>query len=62
MRDRREGRSVFISLTVEENRTLDHRRNLGRRGVAAGLERVMYDGAAADLGDVVERLLPTSPS
>jgi branched-chain amino acid transport system ATP-binding protein len=23
---------------------------------------VMYDGVAADLGDVVERLLPTSPS
>jgi branched-chain amino acid transport system ATP-binding protein len=152
-----EGRSVFSSLTVEENLTLDHRRNLGRRGVAAGLERafelfprlgerrkqlagnlsggeqrmlslarvlvrpprllvldelslglapividevyatleavreegttlllieqyvghalgfadsvvllqhgkVMYDGAAADLGDVVERFLPTSPS
>jgi ABC-type bacteriocin/lantibiotic exporter with double-glycine peptidase domain len=23
---------------------------------------MMYDGAAADLGDVVERFLPTSPS
>ena len=34
-----EGRSVFSSLTVEENLTLDFRRNLGRRGVAAGLER-----------------------
>ena len=37
-----EGRSVFGSLTVEENLTLDFRRNLGRRGVAAGLERA-YD-------------------
>ena len=34
-----EGRSVFSTLTVEENLTLDFRRNLGRRGVAAGLER-----------------------
>jgi branched-chain amino acid transport system ATP-binding protein len=34
-----EGRSVFSSLTVEENLTLDFRRNLGRRGVASGLER-----------------------
>ncbi len=34
-----EGRSVFGSLTVEENLTLDFRRNLGRKGVAAGLER-----------------------
>ena len=34
-----EGRSVFSSLTVEENLTLDFRRNLGRGGVAAGLER-----------------------
>jgi branched-chain amino acid transport system ATP-binding protein len=34
-----EGRSVFSSLTVEENLTLDFRRNLGRRGVATGLER-----------------------
>ena len=34
-----EGRSVFSSLTVEENLVLDFRRNLGRRGVAAGLER-----------------------
>jgi len=34
-----EGRSVFSSLTVEENLTLDFRRNLGRAGVAAGLER-----------------------
>jgi branched-chain amino acid transport system ATP-binding protein len=34
-----EGRSVFSSLSVEENLTLDFRRNLGRRGVAAGLER-----------------------
>ncbi|HEU5301757.1 MAG TPA: ATP-binding cassette domain-containing protein [Acidimicrobiia bacterium] len=33
-----EGRSVFSSLTVEENLTLDFRRNLGRRGVAGGLE------------------------
>ena len=30
---------MFSSLTVEENLTLDFRRNLGRRGVAAGLER-----------------------
>jgi branched-chain amino acid transport system ATP-binding protein len=34
-----EGRSVFGTLTVEENLTLDFRRSLGRRGVAAGLER-----------------------
>ena len=34
-----EGRSVFGSLTVEENLTLDFRRNLGRAGVAAGLEQ-----------------------
>jgi branched-chain amino acid transport system ATP-binding protein len=30
---------VFSTLTVEENLTLDFRRNLGRGGVAAGLER-----------------------
>jgi ABC-type branched-subunit amino acid transport system ATPase component len=34
-----EGRSVFGTLTVEENLTLDFRRSLGRRGVRAGLER-----------------------
>jgi len=34
-----EGRSVFSTLSVEENLTLDFRRNLGRGGVAAGLER-----------------------
>src|ERR1700750_1310001 len=34
-----EGRSVFGSLTVEENLALDFRRSLGRRGVAGGLER-----------------------
>ena len=34
-----EGRSVFSTLTVEENLTLDFRRNLGRRGVGPGLER-----------------------
>ena len=34
-----EGRSVFASLTVDENLTLDFRRNLGRAGVAAGLDR-----------------------
>ena len=34
-----EGRSVFGSLTVEENLTLDFRRNLGRGGVAGGLDR-----------------------
>jgi ABC-type branched-subunit amino acid transport system ATPase component len=34
-----EGRSVFSSLTVQENLTLDFRRNLGRKGVAGGLER-----------------------
>jgi branched-chain amino acid transport system ATP-binding protein len=34
-----EGRSVFATLTVEENLTLDFRRNLGRGGVAAGLEK-----------------------
>ena len=34
-----EGRSVFGTLTVEENLTLEFRRSLGRRGVHAGLER-----------------------
>jgi branched-chain amino acid transport system ATP-binding protein len=34
-----EGRSVFGSLTVEENLTLDFARSLGRKGLAAGLER-----------------------
>ncbi len=34
-----EGRSVFGSLTVEENLTLAFRRSLGRGGVADGLER-----------------------
>ena len=34
-----EGRSVFSSLSVEENLTLDFRRNLGRARAAAGLER-----------------------
>src|SRR5262245_15214902 len=34
-----EGRSVFGSLTVEENLALDFRRSLGRRGVAVGLDR-----------------------
>ena len=34
-----EGRSVFGSLTVEENLALDFRRSLGRRGVAGGLDR-----------------------
>jgi ABC-type branched-subunit amino acid transport system ATPase component len=34
-----EGRSVFSSLTVEENLTLDFRCNLGRKGVADGLAR-----------------------
>jgi branched-chain amino acid transport system ATP-binding protein len=34
-----EGRSVFSSLTVEENLTLDFRRSLGRKSVARGLER-----------------------
>jgi branched-chain amino acid transport system ATP-binding protein len=34
-----EGRSMFSSLTVDENLTLDFRRNLGRRKVAGGLER-----------------------
>jgi branched-chain amino acid transport system ATP-binding protein len=34
-----EGRSVFSSLTVEENLTLDFRRNLGRTGVTAGLQQ-----------------------
>jgi branched-chain amino acid transport system ATP-binding protein len=37
-----EGRSVFSTLTVEENLTLDFRRNLGRGEVAGGLERA-YD-------------------
>ncbi len=37
-----EGRSVFGSLTVEENLTLDFRRNLGRKGLAGGLEKA-YD-------------------
>jgi branched-chain amino acid transport system ATP-binding protein len=34
-----EGRSVFASLTVEENLTLRFRRTLGRAGVGAALER-----------------------
>jgi branched-chain amino acid transport system ATP-binding protein len=34
-----EGRSVFSSLTVDENLRLSLRRSQGRRGVAAGLER-----------------------
>jgi branched-chain amino acid transport system ATP-binding protein len=34
-----EGRSVFSSLTAEENLTLDFRRNLGRSGVTAGLHQ-----------------------
>jgi branched-chain amino acid transport system ATP-binding protein len=33
-----EGRSVFASLTVEENLTLTFRRSRGRSGVSAGLE------------------------
>jgi len=33
-----EGRSVFATLTVEENLSLAFRRSLGRRGVRAGLE------------------------
>jgi branched-chain amino acid transport system ATP-binding protein len=33
-----EGRSVFASLTVEENLTLTFRRSRGRNGVVAGLE------------------------
>jgi branched-chain amino acid transport system ATP-binding protein len=34
-----EGRSVFASLTVEENLTLPFRRSLGRAGVVAALDR-----------------------
>jgi ABC-type branched-subunit amino acid transport system ATPase component len=34
-----EGRSVFSSLTVEENLALEFGRSLGRRGIAAGLDR-----------------------
>ena len=34
-----EGRSVFASLSVEENLTLSFRRSRGRAGVAPGLER-----------------------
>ena len=34
-----EGRSVFATLTVEENLTLSFRRSRGRRGVAAALEQ-----------------------
>jgi ABC-type branched-subunit amino acid transport system ATPase component len=34
-----EGRSVFATLTVDENLTLEFRRSLGRKGVGAGLER-----------------------
>jgi ABC-type branched-subunit amino acid transport system ATPase component len=34
-----EGRSVFGSLTVDENLTLEFRQSLGRKGVGAGLER-----------------------
>jgi branched-chain amino acid transport system ATP-binding protein len=37
-----EGRSVFASLTVEENLTLGFRQSLGRSGVAEALERA-YD-------------------
>ncbi len=34
-----EGRSVFATFTVQENLTLSFRGSLGRKGVAAGLER-----------------------
>jgi len=34
-----EGRSVFASLSVDENLVLSFRQSLGRNGVAAGLER-----------------------
>ena len=34
-----EGRSVFSTLTVEENLTLDFRQNLGRKGVGPALDR-----------------------
>jgi ABC-type branched-subunit amino acid transport system ATPase component len=34
-----EGRSVFSSLTVQENLTLEFRRSLGRTGVRGGLDR-----------------------
>ena len=34
-----EGRSVFGSLSVEENLTLDFGRSLGRKRVAEGLDR-----------------------
>ena len=37
-----EGRSVFASLTVEENLSLSFRRSLGRHGVTLGLEQA-YD-------------------
>jgi branched-chain amino acid transport system ATP-binding protein len=37
-----EGRSVFGSLTVEENLTLDFGRSLGRKGISEGLARA-YD-------------------
>jgi branched-chain amino acid transport system ATP-binding protein len=51
-----EGRSVFGSLTVEENLTLEFRRSLGRRGVADGIERAfamfprLRDRRGADAG------------
>jgi branched-chain amino acid transport system ATP-binding protein len=44
-----EGRSVFASLTVEENLTLAFRQALGRRGVAGSLERAY--AAFPRLGD-----------
>jgi branched-chain amino acid transport system ATP-binding protein len=44
-----EGRSVFASLSVEENLTLSFRRALGRRGVAGALDRAY--GEFPRLGD-----------
>lgn len=34
-----EGRSIFASLTVEENLSLEFRRSLGRKGVSGGLDK-----------------------
>ena len=46
-----EGRSVFGSLTVEENLTLDFARSLGRKGLAAGLDRAYELFPASVSGD-----------
>jgi ABC-type branched-subunit amino acid transport system ATPase component len=52
-----EGRSVFSSLTVEENLTLDFRRNLGRHEVSGGLQRAF--GLFPRLGERRKQLAGT---